>query len=80
MQTIKLLQVIPALDSGGVEQGTVDIAQGVVKKSGSSLVVSNGGRLVPRLKRCGSEHIELSPPQTPHSSFSKPPPHMPAQS
>ncbi|MBI28512.1 MAG: N-acetyl-alpha-D-glucosaminyl L-malate synthase [Alphaproteobacteria bacterium MarineAlpha5_Bin11] len=60
MQTIKLLQVIPALDSGGVEQGTVDIAQGVVKKSGSSLVVSNGGRLVPRLKRCGSEHIELS--------------------
>jgi glycosyltransferase involved in cell wall biosynthesis len=54
-----ILQVLPALDTGGVERGTVDIAGAIVAHGGRALVTSNGGRLVPQLERCGAEHITL---------------------
>src|ERR1700722_3115653 len=38
-----IMQVVPALNSGGVEQGVIDINAAVVKAGGRSIVVSNGG-------------------------------------
>ena len=54
-----VLQVLPALNTGGVERGTVDIAEAVVAAGGVALVASEGGRLVHELKRVGAEHVAL---------------------
>ena len=54
-----VLQVLPALDTGGVERGTVDIAGGVAAAGGRSLVASSGGRMVKELGRFGAIHITL---------------------
>ena len=54
-----ILQVLPALDTGGVERGTVDVAAAIVAHGWRGLVASSGGRLVPQLARCGAEHIAL---------------------
>jgi len=54
-----IMQVVPALKSGGVEQGVIDISRAIVKAGGISIVVSNGGYRVPELTRDGTIHIEL---------------------
>jgi len=56
---LTVLQLLPALESGGVERGTLEIARGLVKAGHRSLVVSAGGQLVSRLTGQGSEHINL---------------------
>ena len=59
MKEIRLLQVVPALNSGGVEKGTIDIAKAISDLKNKSIVVSNGGKLAPLLKNYGSVHINL---------------------
>jgi glycosyltransferase involved in cell wall biosynthesis len=54
-----LLQVLPALDAGGVEQTTLDVAEAVVKAGGRALVASAGGRLEGALTARGGEHFAL---------------------
>ena len=55
-----ILQVLPALGSGGgVERGTIEIAQAVVNAGGRALVASAGGARAHEVKRVGAEHIEL---------------------
>jgi glycosyltransferase involved in cell wall biosynthesis len=53
------LQVLPNLISGGVERGTVDVAQALVQAGWRALVVSAGGPMVRELERAGAEHITL---------------------
>lgn len=54
---MKVLQVLPGLNSGGVERGTLDFARTLVAQGHESLVMSAGGRLQPQLEREGSRHI-----------------------
>ena len=54
---MKVVQVLPAMESGGVEQGTLEIAEALVAAGHESVVVSKGGRLVDRLERTGSRHV-----------------------
>ena len=55
-----ILQVVPALGSGGgVERGTVEIAEAIVDAGGRALVASAGGIQVHEVIRAGGEHIEL---------------------
>ncbi len=54
-----VLQVLPALDTGGVERGTVDVAAAVCDAGWRSIVVSNGGPMVREVLRCGAAHIQL---------------------
>lgn len=54
---MKVVQVLPALDGGGVEQGTLEIARALVAAGHESIVVSNGGRLVGTLTDEGSRHV-----------------------
>ena len=54
-----VLQILPELDCGGVERGTLDIAKELVKRGHRSIVVSGLGRLVPQLVAEGSEHFNL---------------------
>lgn len=56
---MKILQVLPALNSGGVERGTVEFAAELVKRGHHSIVLSNGGPMVAALEQQGSEHIRL---------------------
>jgi len=53
------VQVLPALNSGGVERGTLEMAEYLVKKGWRSVVISSGGKLEQRLVRQGSLHINL---------------------
>ncbi|MFN3751957.1 MAG: glycosyltransferase family 4 protein [Thiobacillus sp.] len=55
---LTVLQVLPALQSGGVERGTLEIAQALVARGHRALVMSGGGRLVPPLIESGAEHFE----------------------
>ncbi len=52
-----VLQVIPALEIGGAERGTIDVAAALVNAGCRALVVSEGGRMVPDLEAVGAEHI-----------------------
>jgi glycosyltransferase involved in cell wall biosynthesis len=59
MRRLTVVQVLPALSSGGVERSTLEIGAALVAAGHRSLVVSAGGRLVPALEAAGSEHISL---------------------
>ena len=57
MKPLKVLQLLPALDSGGVERGTLEIARALVAAGHESVVLSKGGRMVEQLQREGSRHL-----------------------
>ena len=55
-----VLQILPNLGaSGGVERGTVEVAEAIVETGGRAIVISAGGPKVHELKRIKAEHIEL---------------------
>ena len=56
---MKVMQILPELNAGGVELCVLELAQGLVAAGHTSLVVSNGGVLVPTLELQGSLHIRL---------------------
>ena len=53
------MQVLPELNAGGVERGTLEFADYLTQKGHESFVLSNGGRFVPQLVASGSKHIKL---------------------
>ena len=57
-KSLTVLQLLPALESGGVERGTLELGAGLVHAGHRSLVISAGGRLVSRLTGQGSEHFQ----------------------
>lgn len=59
MRRLTVVQLLPALESGGVERSTLEIAEALVAAGHRALVVSAGGRLVPRLQALGAEHVAL---------------------
>ncbi len=54
---LTVVQVLPALQSGGVERGTLEVGRHLVDHGHRSIVISAGGRLVDRLLQEGSEHV-----------------------
>ncbi|MBI5613072.1 MAG: glycosyltransferase family 4 protein [Gammaproteobacteria bacterium] len=52
-----VVQMLPALEGGGVEKGTLEIGKYLVEHGHRSIVISAGGRMVGQLAREGSEHI-----------------------
>lgn len=56
---ITVLQVLPALHSGGVERGVLEVAAALAAAGHRSLVVSAGGRMVSQLEQQGSQHFQL---------------------
>ncbi len=52
-----MLQVVPELDSGGVERGTLEVAEALIGAGHRSLVISGSGRMVAALEAAGSEHL-----------------------
>ncbi len=62
-----ILQVLPALNTGGVERGTLEMTAAIARAGGVALVASAGGRLVPAIEAAGGHHITL--PLTRKSPF-----------
>ena len=54
-----VLQVLPELEMGGVEIGTVEIAGGMQKHGITNFVASQGGRLVYDLEKIRVGHLTL---------------------
>lgn len=54
---MKVVQLLPALEGGGVEKGTLEVARCLVEQGHESIVISAGGRLVEQLERDGSRHL-----------------------
>ena len=57
---LTVLQILPDLESGGVERGVIEVSDALVAQGHRSLVVSGGGRLVEELESNGSKHVRLS--------------------
>lgn len=57
--SLRVVQLLPALESGGVERSTLEIAEALVDAGHHSVVASAGGRLVQPLLDTGSTHIDL---------------------
>src|SRR3989338_4209596 len=56
---MKIAQILPHLDVGGVETGTVDLAKALKKRGDQPYVISNGGVLVEELVKAGIPHLKL---------------------
>ena len=56
---MRVLQLLPELKIGGVERGTLDLSQHLVKSGHMSGVISAGGSLVSLLNDHGAEHFNL---------------------
>ena len=56
---MNILQILPSLDVGGVETGTIDLARYLVARGHKAITVSGGGRLVRELDAIDSRHYNL---------------------
>ncbi|MCX5710352.1 MAG: lipopolysaccharide heptosyltransferase II [Candidatus Omnitrophica bacterium] len=53
------LQILPELNVGGVEPGTLDLARHLVKRGHKAVVVSAGGAMVKDIQAAGAVHYQL---------------------
>jgi len=56
---MNILQILPELNVGGVETGTLDLAKYLVKHGHKVVVISNGGEMVRELESFGAIHYQL---------------------
>ncbi|AXX90527.1 glycosyl transferase [Arcobacter suis] len=56
---MKIVQVIPELNEGGVERGVVELNREFVKKGIESFVISDGGKLENQINLDGGNHIKF---------------------
>src|SRR5262249_16387688 len=54
-----ILQVLPRLESGGVERGTIEITEAIKQAGMAPLVVSSGGELIADITHAGGGHITI---------------------
>ncbi len=59
MRRLTVVQLLPALDAGGVERSTLEIGEALVRAGHRAIVVSDGGRLLSQLQALGAEHVAL---------------------
>ena len=57
---MKILQMVPEMNAGGVERGTLEVARYLVEKGHESVVVSHGGTMVQELESAGVRHRTLA--------------------
>ncbi len=49
MSSFNLVQIVPSLDSGGVERGTVDVANFLAEKKIKNFIITSGGNMIKEL-------------------------------
>lgn len=55
----KILQILPALNSGGVERTTLEMVQAIKSVGWQPFVASSGGRMMFEIERAGARHLTL---------------------
>lgn len=56
---MKIVQLLPELNEGGVERGTVELSRELVKLGHESIVISAGGKLQEQIESDGGKHIKV---------------------
>ena len=56
---MKTLQLVPAMEQGGVERGVVEVNRAMIAEGWENVVVSAGGRLVSEITGAGGRHLTL---------------------
>ncbi len=56
---MRIMQLLPELNQGGVERGTVELSRELVRRGNESVVVSAGGLLTEQIERDGGRNITL---------------------
>jgi len=56
---MRVIQLLPELNEGGVERGVVELSRELVKLGHDSIVVSAGGKLAPQIEADGGRHIRF---------------------
>ena len=56
---MKIVQLLPELNEGGVERGVVELSRELVKLGHDSIVISNGGKQAGQISIDGGRHITL---------------------
>jgi glycosyltransferase involved in cell wall biosynthesis len=59
MYAPRVLQVLPALETGGVERATIDMVRALAPVSPATYVASAGGSLAGEISKAGGVHLEL---------------------
>jgi len=49
MSSFNLVQIVPSLESGGVERGTVDVANFLAEKKIKNFIITSGGKMMREL-------------------------------
>ena len=57
---LTVLQIVPRMDMGGVERGTLEITEAITREGGRALIATAGGRLLPRITRAKGEVIAMN--------------------
>ncbi len=57
---LTVLQVIPQMESGGVERGTLEITEAITREGGRAIVATAGGKLLRRITNAGGEVIAMN--------------------
>ncbi len=60
MSSFNVAQIIPSLDSGGVERGTIEVANYLSELTLKNNIISNGGRLINEINKNYTNHFQLS--------------------
>ena len=55
----KILQVLPNLNQGGVERGTLEVAQAIIKAGGLAYIACNGGTMLKNLSHSSIHFMTL---------------------
>ena len=59
MSKLKVVQLLPELNIGGVERGTKDFSEALVQRGHKSIVISNGGLFEQDIINAGCIHLKL---------------------
>lgn len=54
------MQILPALNSGGIERGVIDISKAVAAHGWTSIVASNGGAMISQFNSSKVKHVTLA--------------------
>lgn len=57
---MNILQLVPSMNVGGVETGTVDLAKKLIENGHRAIVISSGGRMIHDLEKLGVKHYTLA--------------------
>jgi len=59
MSSFNVVQIIPSLESGGAERGTIDVSNYLSKLEINNNIISNGGRLLDETDKNFTNHFKL---------------------